>query len=145
MVSVMILLSAFILFIIGLLHIYWAFGGTWGIQAAVPTKAGTNSRLFTPGVLATWVVALGLVGISIVLLAEGGFFTFLPTNTFTRFLCLLFSVIFFVRAIGDFHYIGFFKKFKGTAFANNDTWLYSPLCLLFSSTFALAFLNSHPF
>ena len=38
--------------------------------------------------------------------------------------------IFILRAIGDFKYIGFFKKIKQTEFAEMDTKFYSPLCLV---------------
>ena len=40
--------------------------------------------------------------------------------------------VFLVRAIGDFRYVGFFKKIKGTIFANLDTKFYTPLCILLS-------------
>jgi hypothetical protein len=33
------------------------------------------------------------------------------------------------RAMGDFNYVGFFKRVRGTRFARMDTLLYSPLCL----------------
>jgi hypothetical protein len=39
------------------------------------------------------------------------------------------AVVFFVRAIGDFKWIGFFKRRTGTRFAALDSALYSPLCL----------------
>ena len=34
------------------------------------------------------------------------------------------------RAIGDFKYVGFFKRVRGSKFARMDTLVYSPLCLL---------------
>jgi hypothetical protein len=34
------------------------------------------------------------------------------------------------RAIGEFKYLGFFKRVTGSKFARLDTLLYSPLCLL---------------
>ena len=37
------------------------------------------------------------------------------------------------RAVGEFKYVGFFKKVRGTRFARMDTILYSPLCLLLSA------------
>jgi Protein of unknown function (DUF3995) len=39
------------------------------------------------------------------------------------------SLLFFLRAIGDFRYVGFFKKVKQTVFARLDSKYYSPLCL----------------
>jgi hypothetical protein len=34
------------------------------------------------------------------------------------------------RAVGEFKYVGFFKRVRGSRFARLDTLLYSPLCLL---------------
>ena len=39
------------------------------------------------------------------------------------------AAAFLARAVGDFNYVGFFKRRKGTAFAALDTRLYSPLAL----------------
>jgi hypothetical protein len=33
------------------------------------------------------------------------------------------------RAVGEGRYVGFLKRVRNTAFARNDTWLYSPLCV----------------
>ena len=33
------------------------------------------------------------------------------------------------RAIGEFKYVGFFKRVRGSRFARLDTLIYSPLCL----------------
>jgi Protein of unknown function (DUF3995) len=40
------------------------------------------------------------------------------------------SLVFLLRAIGNLRSFGFFKTVKGTPFAQWDTWLYSPLCVL---------------
>ena len=42
------------------------------------------------------------------------------------------SILFFIRAIGDFKYVGFFKKVKQTTFGEMDTTYFSPLCLVIS-------------
>jgi hypothetical protein len=34
------------------------------------------------------------------------------------------------RAVGEFKYVGFFKRVRGSKFARLDTLVYSPLCLL---------------
>ena len=39
------------------------------------------------------------------------------------------ALVFLVRSVGDFRYVGFFKHVVGTPFARLDTLLYSPLCL----------------
>jgi hypothetical protein len=37
------------------------------------------------------------------------------------------------RGIGDFNYLGLFKRLRGSRFATLDTYLYSPLCLLLAA------------
>jgi len=37
------------------------------------------------------------------------------------------------RAIGEFKYVGFFKRVRGSRFATLDTFVYSPLCLLLAA------------
>ncbi len=36
-------------------------------------------------------------------------------------------IIFILRSVGDFKYVGFFKKVKQTTFGKLDTKIYSPL------------------
>jgi hypothetical protein len=44
---------------IALLHLYWAWGGTWLLNAVIPQKVN-HQQLFKPGRLITFAVALGL-------------------------------------------------------------------------------------
>ena len=77
--------------------------------------------------MAKGVVALGLFGFAYVTLsAVTGW---LPAR-WVFYGNLAIGGIFLLRAVGDFRYVGFFKKVKNTAFARNDTRYYSPLCLL---------------
>ena len=46
------------------------------------------------------------------------------------------SLVFCVRAVGDFRFVGFFKRVRGTPFAIWDTRLFSPLYLLLAAGFA---------
>ena len=41
----------------------------------------------------------------------------------------LIATAFTLRAVGEFKYVGFFKRIRGTQFARMDTRFYSPLCL----------------
>ena len=45
-------------------------------------------------------------------------------------LCYALALALFARAIGDFKYVGFFKRVRDSRFAGLDTLLFSPLCLL---------------
>lgn len=59
-----------------------------------------------------------------------------------RYATFAIGIVFIVRFIGDFKWVGIFKKVKGTSFAKNDTLYYAPLCLFLSiSSFVLFFLQ----
>ena len=45
------------------------------------------------------------------------------------------GVVFLLRAVGEFRYVGFFKRRHGTRFATLDTWLFSPLCAFIGLAF----------
>jgi uncharacterized membrane protein YpjA len=129
-------LSAIILFLIFLslsgIHVYWAFGGQWYTGAVIPTK-DDNEKVIMPGFVPTLIVALGLFGFGLVALmhlAEPGADFPAWLSTIRKYGLWAIAVIFTIRAIGDFKYLGFFKKHKHTKFAINDTRYYSPLCLL---------------
>ena len=107
-------------------HFYWSFGGKFGSQAVVPEISGI--AVFKPSVLATVFVALAmLVGawLSWTSALKAGNLILIYGN-------LAIGIVMLVRAVGDLKYVGFFKKIKGTTFAQNDTRYYSPLCLLIS-------------
>ena len=130
-------LNALVFLALAGLHAYWAFGGRWGITKALPMAADGNIVL-RPTAAMTGVVALGLLAMSglnaahlalgpaaapgWLRLAEGG-------------LALLFAL----RAVGDFRYVGLSKRVHNTTFARLDTRYYTPLCgLLAASSASLA-------
>ncbi|AZA55575.1 DUF3995 domain-containing protein [Chryseobacterium sp. G0201] len=53
-------------------------------------------------------------------------------NRFSLLILWITAILSFIRAIGDFRYIGFFKKITSSSFAKKDTLIYSPLCILIS-------------
>jgi hypothetical protein len=111
-----------------LLHAYWALGGRWGSGYTVPTVGGRRS--FEPSAFATWVVC-GLLGTAVILVM--GKTAWIGTDGLRMVFDLGvwgLSVVFLLRAVGNLRTFGFFKNVTGTRFAQWDTWLYSPLCLL---------------
>jgi hypothetical protein len=125
-------LISIILFLIFLslssIHIYWSFGGQWGKDAALPTK-DNNIKVMSPGFLSTVVVALGLLVFGIFILIEAKILNFPIPLLFHKYGLWIIATIFLIRAIGEFKFVGFFKKIKHTKFGQNDTNYYSPLCL----------------
>ena len=95
-----------------------------------------------PGIIATLIVAVGLLLFAVFYLIKGGLISLqLPLWIDRNGLWILMG-IFILRAIGDFNYLGFFKKVKHTKFAVNDTKYYSPLCLIIGMLTLILQLNS---
>lgn len=127
---VIITILLFLIFLsISAIHFYWAFGGKRFSGAVVPTKDDTQP-LFVPGAISTFIVAIGLLCFGVFYLIKYGFIKVNLPILINQFGFWFIASIFIVRAIGDFNYVGFFKKHKNSKFAINDTKYYSPLCLL---------------
>lgn len=109
------------------LHIYWACGGRRGRKAAIPELDG--KPLFRPGISGTLVVAvlLAIAGTLVLERASVGPGLVPPAVSFWGTWGV--ATAFIGRAIGDFNYVGAFKRHKMTTFARLDTHLYSPLAL----------------
>lgn len=104
------------------LHFYWATGGRWGLAVAIP-QTRDGSSVFQPGRVACVAVAFALLLAAAVALAS-----FDPWLKMQLLRAL--AVIFVLRGVGDFRYVGFTKRIRDTSFAEWDTKLYSPLCVL---------------
>lgn len=108
------------------IHIYWAFGGMRLKAGTLPTKDGELK--LHPKPIGTLVVASGL-----------GVFALFSGVSFIGYhwAYLAMGILFGLRAIGDFSYVGLFKKVKDSVFAKNDNMIFIPLCvyLAFSNTF----------
>ncbi len=126
-------LASVLAFLSGL-HIYWALGGRWGWGAAIPQVDGRPA--FTPSRFATLLVALGLAAAAALPLVRAGALPFAVAPWLSQWSAVFLAFIFFIRAVGDFRLVGFFKRVRGTPFAIWDTRLFSPLCLLLAAGFA---------
>ena len=125
---------ATVLAFLSALHIYWAFGGRWGWGAAIPQVDGRPA--FTPSRFATLLVALGLAAAAVLPLVRAGALPFSVPRWLFQWSAIFLAFVFFIRAVGDFRLVGFFKRVRGTPFAIWDTRLFSPLCLLLAAGFA---------
>jgi len=108
-------------------HVYWLLGGRRGIQVAVPSWRG--EPLFRPSKMATAVVATLLTAMGVFVFQLGGFGRSMFTGWQFWYGGWGIGLLFILRAIGDFKWLGFFKRKKGTLFAHWDSILYAPLCL----------------
>jgi hypothetical protein len=126
---------------IGGLHVYWAAGGTWGATAAVPAREG--KPLFRPGRAATVLVAILLFLGAALLAARLGVFGRPKPGWLLGAGAWTLAGVFLARAIGDFRWVGFFKRHTGTRFAALDSAFYSPLCLAIAAGCAVVALAGY--
>jgi Protein of unknown function (DUF3995) len=131
-IKMLTLLTGLLLFLIFIflsaIHFYWGLGGKWGADAAIPTKEN-NEKIMNPKLFECFAVAFGLLGFGFFILVKSQILSFKLPNWLLNYGGWALSVLFILRAIGDFKYVGFFKKIKNTRFGKLDTKYYSPLCL----------------
>lgn len=113
--------------ILAIIHFNWVIGGKWGFDKALPTNE-KGERILNPRKIDSAIVGFGLVGFGLFYLWQSGVIQ-LDLPAWVMYVGWLIPAIFILRAIGEFRYIGFFKKIKTTDFGKMDTQLYSPLCL----------------
>ena len=120
--------AAAIFFALALLHAYWALGGRGVSDAVIPTRGG--AVVFRPGRITTLAVALALACAGAVVLGRIGWWSVrIGMLPFTAG-CWTLAAVFAARAVGDFRYVGFFKRERASRFAQYDSRFYSPLCLV---------------
>jgi len=116
----------------------WHFRMAWsitrggGLAAAVPRVEG--KPLFVPSMRATVAVGLALPVCAALVAATAGVLHVGISQRLLSWTCLALGLL--ARAIGEFRYVGFFKRVRGSRFARLDPLLYSPLCLLLASAIA---------
>ena len=107
----------------------WALGNTFGFSEALPTNEN-GDRVINPRRIDSLVVGIGLISFALFYMIKGGFINYLLPNWLLAFAGWLIPIIFLLRAIGDFKYVGFFKKVNSPDFGKRDTKYFSPLCLV---------------
>jgi hypothetical protein len=134
--SLIAMLLSLIFLVLSLIHFNWAFGSDRWMDSAIPTDS-ENQKLFQPRFLECFVIAVGLLILATLPMVRAKMMSdFLPEFISKNGLKLV-TLIFFARCIGEFKYVGIFKKVKGTAFAKADDQIFNPLCCLIG---ILAFL-----
>lgn len=117
--------------VLSLWHIYWALGGRVAYLIALPIKDG--KPLFRPSATGTFLVGVALMAFAWLVAVNAGFLPALVPAIWLRWTGAVLALALLARAIGDFHYVGLFKRFGGEPFARLDTRVFSPLCLLLSA------------
>ena len=125
---------------LALWHFYMALIPGSGTAGALPSADG--KPLFVPTRKATFAVGAVLLLFSALVAATAGMIPVgLPRGALS-WLSYALAAGLMARAVGEFKYVGFFKRVHGTKFARLDTLLYSPLCLLLGVGVALVALHN---
>ena len=139
-ITAALILSCIFLFLSGL-HVYWGLGGKWAKDAAVPRNINGTKRI-NPSSFDCFIVAFLLLGAEFFVLVESRLLLFKWPGWLLHSGSWILIALFAARAIGEFRYVGFFKKMKTSKFAYLDTKYYSPLCVLIAALLCcLEFLN----
>jgi uncharacterized protein DUF3995 len=131
-------LSVFV--VLGVWHFYLALGASSGKGGgAVPSAGG--KPLFVPSAAATLAVGVVLILFGVLVAATAGIVPLGVPAPVLRGLCYALALGLLTRAVGEFRYVGFFKRVRGSRFATLDTYVYSPLCLLLAAGVAATALD----
>ena len=122
-----------VFFFLAVIHVYWGLGGKLGVNAAIPTNKN-KEKLMSPGLFECFIVASVLFGFGIFILIKTQIILFHLPGWLANYGLAVIATLFLARSIGEFKYVGFFKKVNTTKFAEMDTKYYSPLCLLISAS-----------
>jgi len=130
MIVTILSITLFLIFtVLGGFHFYWFLGGVWGLEKVIPSKDNVVSTIQIPK-LATLIVGLILISFGLMYLIKSNLINIPIPIWITNYGYWLIPSIFLLRAIGEFNYVGFFKKIKNTEFAKADSKIFSPLCLI---------------
>ena len=123
------LLLSLVFITLAVIHFYWGLGGKSGVDASVPTNE-RNEKLMSPKMPESLIVAFGLLFFAFVISVKSTLINTRLPGWLMDYGTWIIAAIFLLRALGDFRYVGFFKKVRSTKFGKSDSMYYSPLCLI---------------
>ena len=125
-----ILFNLSVLIALTTIHFFWLVGGKTGMKYAFPHNSKHKKKMYHPGKFILFITTIVLAGMTWFCVAQTGSFNSILNNDTIRWGNRITGIIFILRAIGNFKYIGFTKTFKEGEFAQLDTYVYCPLCLV---------------
>jgi Protein of unknown function (DUF3995) len=131
MISAIAVVVCSVFVVLGAWHFYMAFAGHSGESAAVPSRDGKPT--FVPSTGSTIAVGIVLLLFAVLVAGTSGMLLLGLPRRLLAWLSYALALGLLARAVGEFNYLGFFKRVRGTPFARMDTLVYSPLCLALSA------------
>ena len=117
-----------IFLVLALIHFNWVIGGTFGFAASLPANEN-GERVLNPKKIDSAIVAIGLTTFAFFYAFKSGILQYNLPEWILQYGGWIIPILFLLRAIGDFKYVGVFKKIRKTTFGKIDTKLFTPLCL----------------
>jgi hypothetical protein len=128
----------FLLTVIAVLHVSWAFGSHWPARSErelVALAVGRTGQTRMPGRLACVAAALAIFGAGVAALIVSGFLLVPLPGYVIILLGVLIFLVFAGRGVAA--YLPAWRaRFSQEPFATMDRTKYGPLCLLFAAGFA---------
>lgn len=118
-----------ILIALGVIHFNWVFGGKFGFKESLPTKEN-GERVLNPRKIDSAIVGIVLTAFGVFYALKSGLINYNIPEQIMTYGSWIIPILFLLRAIGEFKYVGFFKSVRKTGFGKLDTMFFSPLCLL---------------
>jgi Protein of unknown function (DUF3995) len=128
-----------VLLTLAAIHIYWALRGV-GTTASIPTRSD-GTPVLRPGRVATFAVAIALSVAALLIATRAGLMHAKLPEQLIDLGTWAVAAAFALRAVGDFHYVGLFKRVRDTPFARWDTRLFTPLCALIATGTAVVAMS----
>jgi hypothetical protein len=119
---------ALCLFTLATVHFYWALCCMEGRPLLVPEIDG--KPVYTPRNTDCLDVGSALMLACVIVAVRGELLHSPMPAAWTDTSTFAIGAVLVARAIGDFRYVGFFKRVRDTPFAEWDTRLFSPVSLL---------------
>jgi len=129
MTLTLIIFEILVFLVLSGIHWNWVFGGTWGFDKAIPINIDGN-KIFNPKKIESSIVAAGLFAFATYYFLISDLISIDYPKWISIYIGWVISSIFILRSIGDFKYVGVFKKIKTTDFGRADSKFFSPLCLV---------------
>lgn len=127
-ITVLSLLLILVFTVLACIHFNWVIGGTYGFSKSIPTKEN-GERLFNPKIMDSAVVGLVLLGFGGFYLIKSGLIQLEIWQTPFAYASWIIAGIFVLRSIGEFKYLGFFKKIKDSEHEIAYRKILLPMCL----------------
>ncbi|MEO8773654.1 MAG: DUF3995 domain-containing protein [Gelidibacter sp.] len=114
---------------LGLIHFNWVIGGKFGFAESLPTKEN-GERVLNPKRIDSAIVGIGLMAFGVFYIFQSQILSYNLPVWLIKYGGWIIPLLFLLRAIGEFKYVGFFKSVKITDFGKLDSKFFSPLCLI---------------